>query len=884
MPLAAGQTLSFYEILGPLGAGGMGEVWRARDTRLEREVAIKVLPDELAGDEERLRRFEREAKTLAALHHPNVASIFGIDQQDGTCFLALELVEGEDLAARLARGRLATDEAVEVCRQIAEGLEAAHEAGIVHRDLKPANVRVTPAGVVKVLDFGLAKPVAIGRGRRGGSTVAETDSVAMTEEGTVLGTPTYMSPEQARGKAVDRRTDIWAFGCVLYECLTGRRAFGGESLTDVLSAVVSQEPDWSRLDGVPAQVASLVRRCLVKDPRRRLRDVGEARLVLAGETVDGEPRERPVRRGLVWPVLAGVLATALVASLWTREPAPDGTASRHEPSRCVDITFAPDETLDLDLAGLTTPLNALGISPDGMRLVYHSQAGGIRGLRLRELDAFESRPILGTENGFGPFFSPDGSVLGFFADSKLKRLPLGGGSPGVISTAPAGRGGAWLPDDTIVFSPAAIAGLWIVDAEGGERTSLDSKDEASGEIANFLARPLPGGESVIYTAWVGGSISRIVALVLATHERKVLVEDANNAFYVASGHLVFGRRDEIWSAPFDAERMEVTGPAVRRIGGVWNGGFHSSTVFVLSDSGDLVYAPVTGETRSKTVVWVDREGKETEAIGEKRSYSAPRLSPDASRILFRSGEGTSDIWLYEIERGLMTRLTAEGYDDGPNWSPDGRSVIFSTTVDGVPNLVRMAPASGATPELLWKSEFPQFGESISRDGKTICVAEMNPVTGMDVLLLDADGGKEPRPFARTNAPEYSGSFSPDGTWIAFVSGVSGRSEIYVRALRDGSGDRQISIEGGTEPFWSHDGREIFYRQRQKMMVVEVELGADGDVSLSRPRELFSGPYEVLDGPVNYDVTPDGRRFLMVKFEQDDRLSRLRLITSWGSRL
>ena len=657
----------------------MGEVYRATDTKLNREVAIKVLPVEVAADPERLARFRREAQLLASLNHPNVAAIYGLEEADGRPFLVLELVEGEDLAERLKRGRLPVDEALEIAKQIAAALEAAHEKAIVHRDLKPANVKLTPEGKVKVLDFGLAKAYAGDAAVGSSADLSRSPTLAQTgtEAGLILGTASYMSPEQARGRRVDKRTDIWAFGALLFELLTGSRAFAGETVTDVLAAVVQNDPPWERLPAeVPAGVRRLLRRCLRKSADERLHDIADARLEIdealrpPGDRSDdgstpGRPGTRaglPRRLVLVALLAAAGLAGVAIGAAGFRRAVP----AQVEPVLRLSITGLGWS--DVEVIDVTLMQNLMTLSPDGSRVVYSAVRDGTRRLYLRELDAFDASPIKGTENGFGPFFSPDGASLAFSADGRLKKLSLDGGLPQAFGAAPAFRGGAWRADGAVFFTPLEFSGLWKASVAGGDRQSLGEPDSASGELVRCLPRLLPGGESLLYTAFLGGRAARVGLYDTATGKSRVLLEDANNAHYVRSGHLVFGRGTEIWAAAFDLARSEIVGSPHRMVEGVWAGGFFNATLFAASESGVLAYAPAGAPSGGRSLAWVDREGRETPLTREARAYAAPRLSPDGKTILVRIAEDTTDIWSYEIERGALTRLTSEGYEDGPLWT------------------------------------------------------------------------------------------------------------------------------------------------------------------------------------------------------------------------
>jgi eukaryotic-like serine/threonine-protein kinase len=888
------ETFGHYRVLSKLGEGGMGEVYRATDTKLGRDVAIKVLPADVAGDPERLARFEREARLLASLNHPNIAAIFGIEHAGAVPFLAMELVEGDDLAARLSRGPIPVDEALPIARQIAEALEAAHDKGIVHRDLKPANVKVTPAGKVKVLDFGLAKALA-SEGSSATADLSQSPTIVHTgtAAGIILGTAAYMAPEQARGRPIDKRADIWAFGVVLFEMLAGARAFPGDTLTDVLAAVVHKDPAWDRLPAaVPPLVRRLLRRCLAKNADERLHDIADARLdideALRPETGSslaargaGEPRAwatlGPWRR----TALAGVVALAALAGIVVgRSSSPGPAPAGAEPVRRMSITGL--NWTDLDVTEVAQPQNLMALSRDGSRLVYSAVRGGTRRLFMRELDAFDSQPIKGTEHGYGPFFSPDGRSLAFAADGRLKQVSLSGGLPQAFGAAPGLRGGVWGAGGSIFYSPIEGAGLWKTSVSGGRAVPLGQPDTAAGEVGRGLPRLLPGERSLLFTASMGGRASRVGVYSPDTGESRILLEDANNAYYLPPDLLVYGRGSEIWAARFDPARAELAGAPLRVVERVWAGGFIFSTLFAVSERGVLVYASTSAGAGRRSLVWVDRDGHETPITRDARAYAAPRISPDGTSILVRMAEETTDIWRYEIARGVWTRLTSDRYVECPLWSADGKDLIYMSNRSGMPALYRRPLAGDREPVRVGEPGHGQYPESLSTDGKTIVAMEMNPTSGLDLYLVPYAGDSRPVPLLVSGSSEYMGSLSPDGRWFVYASRASGQAEVFVRSVAPGGDARQVSIDGGTEPRWARAGGEIFYRAGQKMLVAQIRT--DPALDVSAPRTLFEGPYEVIDGPLNYDVTPDGRRFLMVKMEGSEAPTELKVVTGWDQEL
>ncbi len=926
--LSAGSKLGPYEILSQLGAGGMGEVYRARDTKLGREVAVKVLPSAFSGDPERLARFEREAQLLASLNHPNIAAIYGLEESGGVHALVMELVEGPTLAERLAgtqplarsreagppsplgRGAggegagsspLPLGEALPIARQIAEALEAAHEKGIVHRDLKPANVKVTPEGKVKVLDFGLAKAFA---GDSSATDLSQSPTVTSgsTREGVVLGTAAYMSPEQARGKPLDKRTDIWSFGCVLYEALTSRQAFSGETVSDTIAAVLSRNPDWQALPAAtPTKILDLLRRCLQKDATRRLHDIADARIEIE-ETLSGtvevgavhdlprSDREAPLQknwvRALPWG-LAAISTLALVALTVgnvLRAPRP--------PTRPVArfvVPLPPTERLALGL------FTAIALAPDGSRLVYVANHAGTTQLYVRAIDRFEVTPIAGTEAASSPFFSPDGQSVGFFAEGKLKKVSLSGGAPLTLCSAPVNRGASWRPDDTIIFAPSITSGLFRVSAAGGTPKPLTVPDRKKGELSHRWPEILPGGKAVLFTIWTGTTFddARIGVLSLETGERRVLVEGGTYARYVPSGHLVYARTGGLLAVPFDLKRLEVTGPPASILEGVSMNPTFGAAEFSSSTDGSLAYVSGGSTVGERTLLWVDRKGAAQPLPAPPRGYRAPRLSPDGQRLAVGIEGTNSGVWLYELARGTLTRLTASGPIPFPIWTPDGKHVTFVSALGGALNLYWMPADGSGAAERLTTSEDAQWESSWSPNGQVLAFSESDPTTGLDIWVLSLEGdpstplgaGRKPQPFLQTPSNEGGGMFSPDGRWLAYVSDESGRNEIYVRPFPGPGGKLQISTEGGTEPMWPRNGRELFYRNGDKMMAAAVETRPA--FAAAKPKLLFEGHYEtgVFAFQPNYDVASDGQRLLMLKAsEQESAATQINVVENWSEEL
>ena len=878
MPLVAGTRLGPYEIVVPIGAGGMGEVYRARDTKLNRDVAIKVLPDLFANDPERLARFQREAQVLASLNHPNIAHIHGLEDSDGVHALVMELVEGEDLAQRLGRGAIALDEALPIARQIAEALEAAHEHGIIHRDLKPANIKLRPDGTVKVLDFGLAKAMEpVGTASNASHSPTITTPAMMTGAGVILGTAAYMSPEQARGKAVDKRADIWAFGCVLFEMLTGQRAFEGELMSDVLASVLKSDPNWQAMPaGTPAALRRLVGRCLEKDPRRRLQAIGEARVQIedlltgAPEPITGPaaPLSTPL-----WPRLALVGVAALVIGAAVAVTGP--WLARPVAPRVTRTNIAAIGPAALTINGLDRDL---AISPDGSRVVYVGNNG--TQLFVRALDALESVAIA-TGQIREPFVSPDGQWVGFVDGlNTLKKVAISGGPSIQVTTLDgAPQGATWLPDDTIIFATNNLStGLQRVSANGGTPAIVTRPDHDRNEVDHVWPEVLPGGRVVLFTigAQTGGlDNASIAALDLQTQTSTILVQGGRDAHYVESGHLVYVAAETLRAVPFDLKRLAVRGPAVPVVPRLVTMRYGEGDFGVARD-GTLVYVDVTAgsqSARARTLVWVDRTGKEEPIAAPTRSYEAPRISPDGKQVALAITDQEADIWVWDLVRADLRRLTFEpGVDTFPVWTPDGQRIVYSSQSGGALNVWWKAANETGSAERLTTSANNQWPSSISSDGKQIVLTELTPTMGRDLMLLTLDGSHRVTPLLQTPFDELRGIISPDGHWLAYESNSSGQFEIWVRPFPNTSvAQYQISTSGGTRPAWAHNGKELFFMGVDgALMGVPVEATAT-KWNAGTPTKLLEPRYYTGGGNPNrsYDVSPDGRRFLMIKAASAD---------------
>jgi serine/threonine protein kinase len=886
MPLAAGTKLGTYEVVAPIGAGGMGEVYQAHDTKLGRDVAIKVLPEAFAHDPDRLSRFQREAKMLAALNHPNIATIHGLEQSGGTSYLVMELVSGETLSERVnIDGAVPVEESLTIAKQIAEALEAAHEKSIIHRDLKPANVKLTPEGKVKVLDFGLAKAFA-------GDTSTEdmgnspTLSMAATMQGVIMGTAAYMSPEQAKGKPVTKATDIWALGCVLYELLSGHAAFEGDDITEILAAVVRAEPEWTLLpESTPQSIRLLLRRCLRKDRGQRFQDATDVRIeiedALNSPATDG-PTVPKLRRGTIWGwALVSGLACLIVAAIaglavWNLKPTPPVTVSRSV------FSLPPGQRF----TNLGQP--AMALSPDGKQFVYVASAGGAQQLYLRSMDSFDAKPMQGTEGATTPFFSPDSQWIGFFAAGKLKKVSISGGATVTLCEVTDPRGATWGLDDTIVLSPTAAGGLSLVPAAGGTPQPLTTLDSKKGEGSHRWPEFLPGGRAVLFNVPkvnIPSAGAQLALYVLKTGERRDLIQLGTHPRYAPSGHLVYLQGGTMMAVPFDPGRLQITGAAVPVVEGVLQSTITGAAQYSFADSGALIYIPEGNQTApGDRLVWVDRKGTEQPIAAPAHNFVRPRVSPDGRRVAVGIAESGIQIWIFDLSRETLTRLTFEGSSNlDPAWTPDGKRVTFES---GPPGNIFWQPADGSgKAERLTTNEHAQVPNSWSSDGQVLAFTEITPTaTGRDLWTLRLSDRK-PQVFLQTQFNEGAPMFSPDGHWLAYGSDESGRPEIYVQPYPGPGGKWQISAEGGTEPAWNHNGRELFYRQGNKMMA--AELTTQPSFSAGKPRMLFEGQYAVSTtlSSRNYDVSPDGQRFLMVKtVEQEQPTAQINVVLNWFEEL
>jgi len=861
--LAPGARLGAYVVEQLLGRGGMGEVYRARDANLGRDVAIKVLPPMFTADRERLARFAREARVLASLNHPHIGAIYGVEDADGMQALVLELIEGETLADRLARGAIPTGEALSIARQIAQALEAAHEKGIVHRDLKPANIKITPAGTVKVLDFGLAQA-----GDPGGTDLQSSPDIGITREGTLLGTVAYMSPEQARGHTVDKRTDMWAFGSVLYEMLTGAPAFSGSTVSDHLAAILEREPDWSALPArTPVPIHRLLRRLLKKDRTHRLDSASDARLEIddaltATDTTPGETG----KRWLPWTLLAVALVSLAVVG------------TRLAVGRVATLD-APEYRVEIATPATNDPFS-MAVSPDGRQLVFAGLSGGVNQLWLRPLASTTAKPLTGTVGGSQPFWSPDNTAIGFFADGALKRLDLTSGSVQMLASAP-GCGGTWNRQGVIVFSPSCLDALYRIPSTGGTPVAVTDLGPAH-HLAHQHPVFLPDGRHLLFYAPGGGTVQGVYVAALDSGKLTRLIDADSPAIAADANHLLFVKQGTLFTLRFDSSTLEIAGDPVPVVEGV---AFDTGlSAFSASPAGVLAYR--AGEKRSRQMASFDRDGASTGALGDRDTLNPlnPALSPDGRTI---AEQRSGDIWLLDVARGVLSRATFGGGNNWcPIWSPDGTRIVFASDRQGILNLYeKMANSSSAEKPLLESSQ-AKIPVDWSHDGRFIIYRALDANGKSDLWILPLNAEEKPFPFLKTGFDEREAQFSPDDRLVAYQSDESGRFEVYVRPFRDPGPTVRVSLSGGAQPRWAPSGAELFYIALDgRLMAVSIVRSASGaSIDVGSPRALF--PVNVANGPLpganrqQYMVSENGRRFLVNMSADGGVASAITLILNW----
>jgi serine/threonine-protein kinase len=867
MPLAAGTRVGRYEILDRLGTGGMSEVYRARDLELGREVAVKALPEAWGDDPERVERFEREAQLLAALRHPNIAVIHGLERDGSKSFLVLELIPGESLADMLARGPLPYSEARPIFLQIAQALEAAHEKGIIHRDLKPANAQIQPDGTVKLLDFGLGKDL-----RPQPSRTLDTGTYpgAGLSEGVLIGTPAYMSPEQVRRRSLGKATDIWSFGVTLFEALSGKSPFGRDTLADTLSAILSHEPSWGALPrGVPRGIVVLLERCLRKDERHRLHDIADARI----EIEEAVAEEKPPRR--LPSIAAAAAAAATLAWIVARmlpTPGPAPIVARFV------IDLPATAPLSLENGG------ALAVSPDGGRLAYAARAGDRKAIYMRPLGQLETTLVPGTEGAEAPFFSPRGEWLGFFASgrlSKLSVLSLRGDSAIPLAQADAPRGSSWSDADFILFAPSEASGIARVSAAGGPATPVT---ELENEERGHRWPAGLAGDKAVFTVWKESGFE-VELLDTRSGKRTRLVENASSPRYAPTGHLVFARGRDLYGARIDSRSGRLLSEPAVLVEDVAFDPRTGAAFYDFSSGGDLFYvrgAGTVGERMARA--FLVTESGEVRPLGEpKAGLQVPRFAPDGRSIVMTVAEDDrTDLWSYDLTLETLTRLTFEGNSAACTFFPDGRSVAFASDRGGAFSIYRTLADGSGDAVRITEGPNPQFPTSVSPDGKHLAYTELHPESRLDVFVLSLDDAVA-RPFVRTDHAEAGAVFSPDGQFLAYTSDESGAEQVYVRRFPGPSGRWQVSTIEGTEPVWSRDGSRLFFRSGNSLMVADVRLRPEFESA--KPSVLFDTPFDTAGLlHAGYDTGPDGTSFVMIRTEKESTASEIHVVLNWFEEL
>ncbi len=870
MPLTPGSRVGPYEVVAPLGSGGMGEVYRARDRRLERDVAIKVLPDAVAHDPERLARFEREARLLAASNHAGIASVFGVEDADGTRALIMELVEGPTLAERIASGPIPADDVLGVARQLAEALEYAHERGIVHRDLKPANVKLRLDGTVKVLDFGLARATESEVSASAGDlSQSPTITQRMTRAGTILGTAAYLSPEQARGREADRRADSWAFGVVAYEMLTGRSAFAGETISDTLVSVMRDDPDWSALPaGLSSRWRVLLQRCLAKDPRQRLQAIGEARIALAD--LAAHPEDPPTAETLAaarprllapvpWLIAAAALALLAVAILRRPPPAPAATEVSIVPARGLkiseDVSYHP-----------------MAIAPDGRAVAYTIRAGGVLKLRLRRLDTREDREIPGADGARNLFFSPDGQWIGFFDSRKMSKVSVRGGTPVELTDGLQDRLGTWLDDGTIVYSRDVTEPLHRIAETGGIATAITRLDSTKRERTHRYPCALDGGPWVVFTVqtvYSPGNYddANIDAVSVRTGERRHLFKGARRAVWAPGGFLVLARGSDLYAVPIDPRNPRITQDPVPVLAGVSGDASSGASFFSIADDGTLAWIPGGEPEKTREVGWFDRSGRWTPTAIPAGPYLRVTLSPDNTRAVIAAGPGgaAGDLWLADLRTGGMNRLTHGGRSGYGAWNPDGVRISQAQRDSAGGQMVIVRRLDGVGGErVIYRADHPVSLTDVTPDGKWAVLNDYGMRTGrIHLAAVEGDAPSRELP-AEGEGYEQAGVVSPDGRWLAYLTNKTRRDEVCLKRLGGGGGSWQVSTNGGGGIRWGRGGRELFFVSGEILMRATIQVRGDG-LSIGQPERLFEVPPSPTEAAFrDYDYDPIGDRFLFTR--------------------
>jgi serine/threonine protein kinase len=846
-----------YQIIEELGRGGMGEVFKASDTRLGRSVAVKVLPAQFSADPERRARFEREAKTIAGLTHPHICTLYDVGESEGSTFLVMELLTGETLASRLEKGPLPLEQALRAATEIAEALAAAHRQSIIHRDLKPGNVMLTKTGA-KLLDFGLAKLKGHGEQSAAGNLASvPTLSTPLTGEGLIVGTLQYMAPEQLEGKPADARTDLWGLGAILYEMVAGKRAFEGASAASLIGAILEREPmPLASLQPLtPPSVDRLVKRCLAKDPEDRWASAHDlaAELKWLRETSDAGPRPEihPRRR----------------------------RAARSVEAIRLLISDRPPAVNESD------PQRSFAVSKDGRRIAFVAESDGVRRVFLREMHTVQPTIIPGTENAMAPFFAPDGQRIGFFTDQHLKAVSLSGSTPVILADITDARGATWMPDNTIIFCPGTDTGLWQVPAAGGPSRVVAQPDLDKGERSYRWPEVLPGGDAVVFTLATSDILSfdnaRLAVRSLRSGEQRELVRGGSFPSYAATGHLLFTRAGALMAVPFDAARRTLSGVPQPVLDGLVTYPINGAAQYAISADGMLIYIAGQAVSRRATLNWVDASGETRRLATPEAAYQAVGISPDGRSAAIDIDGANASIWILDLERMSMTRLTLEWSNNFPFWTPDGTRVGYLSSRAGARRLFWQAADGGAGLEPLTPARLPAAGRgSWSPDGRILIFGELSQGTGWDIWTQEMGGERSLRPFLQTPFNETNPMFSPDGRWVAYESDETGRKEVYVLPYPGPGRKWRISADGGIRPLWARDGRELFYRNGDATM--GVTINPSPSFSPDRPRMLFRKAAG-LDLPYAFDVAPDGR-FLVIESLPPPILGPMTVALNWSAEL
>jgi serine/threonine protein kinase len=859
----AGTKLGRYEIVGAIGKGGMGEVYLARDPSVGRHVAIKLLPEELVADADRLQRLRREARVLASLNHPNIAGLYAFEEENGRPFLVLEFVEGETLAARLSRGPVPMRNTLQIGVQIADALAAVHERGVVHRDLKPSNVMLTPQGGVKLLDFGVARRDSV-------DASADTESHDfLTTRGQFVGTPAYMSPEQARGSSADQQSDIWAYGCVLYELLTRKHPFPAPSRSDQIAAILEREPDWAAIETVPPKLRDVIKRCLRKEPARRFHHIADARIEIQEVLEEpGPSTPPPLLSAINWRIVGGGIAALALMAVGLMTRLPPRPEVLPEPVRRFTMDLENNLAFNIDYPA------SVAISGQGDRLAYVIDSGAKKQIYVRTMDEVRARPVDGTEGAQLPFFSPDGRWLGFFADGKLKKVSLRGGAPIALGVAPNGAGGAWSSEGWIVYAPSDFSGLRRVSDSGGEGEAFSRLNVPAGEQAHWSPIVLADQHTVLFTVHTGGrnTESRLAIQRSAQGDHQVVLEGGSHG-RVLSRWLIYARGTELLAVEFELSRGQITGTPFRVLEGVQDTPAFGAPVFAVSDQGTLVYAPLVSAVHDGRIVWLDRAGNVREEIESGHASYRPRLSPDGNHIVFHFFDPDLNLWVRDLARGTRRKLTrTQGWDAFGVWSPDGSQIAFSSAREGARTLFLTAADGSGTAERLLAPGNARWPTSWSPDGQWLAFHEEDPRTGLDLWLLNMRD-RRAEPLLNTPAREAWGRFSPDGQWIAYYSDETGVPEVYVRSVKDPVRTLQVSTGGGTVPIWSRAGDQIYYNRGTQFVAVPVRLARP--TAIGRPQPLFA--IDLLE--VN-DTNARGDLFLGVDAPRSVAISRFEVVLGW----